>query len=189
MRKCANISSCMRRPLVIYDFATAPFWIPYIWGKFYFLFYQCIYRHWTPLSLFLVLASTVEGSIQYGKLGKYHPLPRWVGDSDSQTMPLKLLVATFFYTVTSPIKLNVEFPQSFIFIYLSFRHFTQLGRDRTRGCYHAYNNHTAKTQYRKFETNIPRKGTERLQPQFLHSCFCDRFIYSSGWSAFPVAGK
>jgi hypothetical protein len=34
MRKCANISPHMRRPLVIYDFATAPFWI-------YFLFYQC----------------------------------------------------------------------------------------------------------------------------------------------------
>jgi hypothetical protein len=25
MRKCANISPYMRRPLVIYDFATAPF--------------------------------------------------------------------------------------------------------------------------------------------------------------------
>ncbi len=24
-------------PLVIYDFATAPFWIPYIWEKFVFL--------------------------------------------------------------------------------------------------------------------------------------------------------
>jgi hypothetical protein len=30
----------MRKPLVIYDFATAPLWI-YIWGKFDFLFYQC----------------------------------------------------------------------------------------------------------------------------------------------------
>ncbi len=36
----------------------------------------------------------------------------------------------------------------------------------------------AKTLYRKFETNIPRKGTSRPQYQFLHSCFCDRFIYS-----------
>ncbi len=42
MRKWANISPYMRRPLVIYDFATAPFWISlYIWGKFDFLFYQC----------------------------------------------------------------------------------------------------------------------------------------------------
>jgi hypothetical protein len=31
----------MRTPLVIYDFATDPFWIPYIWRKFSFLFYQC----------------------------------------------------------------------------------------------------------------------------------------------------
>ncbi len=29
----------------------------------------------------------------------------------------------------------------------------------------------AKTQYRKFQTNIPRKGTARLQSQFPHSCF------------------
>ncbi len=31
---------------------------------------------------------------------------------------------------------------------------------------------TAKTQYRKLETNIPRKETE-----WLHSCFCERFMY------------
>jgi hypothetical protein len=36
---------------------------------------------------------------------------------------------------------------------------------------------TAKTQYLKFETNIPRKETARLQSQFLHSCFRERFIY------------
>jgi hypothetical protein len=49
--------------------------------------------------------------------------------------------------------------------------------------------HNAKTQYRKFETNIPRKGTARLQSQFLHSCFCERFIYSSDRSAYPAAGN
>ncbi len=32
-----------RRPLVIYDFATAPFWFPYIGGKFYFIFLS-VYR-------------------------------------------------------------------------------------------------------------------------------------------------
>jgi hypothetical protein len=30
MRKCANISLYMRRPLVIYDFAPDPFEFPYI---------------------------------------------------------------------------------------------------------------------------------------------------------------
>jgi hypothetical protein len=30
---------------------------------------------------------------------------------------------------------------------------------------------------RKFETNIPRKGITRLQSQFLHSCFYERFMY------------
>jgi hypothetical protein len=38
---------------------------------------------------------------------------------------------------------------------------------------------TAKTVYRKFETNIPRNETARPQSQFLrvHSCFCARFIF------------
>ncbi len=47
----------------------------------------------------------------------------------------------------------------------------------------------AKTQYRKFETNIPRKGTARLQSQFLQSCFCERFLYSSDRSAYSAVGK
>ncbi len=49
--------------------------------------------------------------------------------------------------------------------------------------------HTAKTQYRKFETNFPRKGSAQLQSQFLHSCFCKRFIYSPDLSAYSAAGK
>ncbi len=36
-----RISSYIRKPFLIYDFAIAPLWLPYIWGKFYFLFYQC----------------------------------------------------------------------------------------------------------------------------------------------------
>jgi hypothetical protein len=39
------------------------------------------------------------------------------------------------------------------------------------------NIYTTKTQYRKFETNVPRKGTARLQPQFVHSGFCEWFIF------------
>ncbi len=38
MRKCANISPYMRRPLVIYDFATAPFWISLYMRKIWFSF-------------------------------------------------------------------------------------------------------------------------------------------------------
>jgi hypothetical protein len=38
--------------------------------------------------------------------------------------------------------------------------------------------YTAKTQFRKFETNIPRKGIARPQSEFPHSCVCERFIYS-----------
>jgi hypothetical protein len=46
-----------------------------------------------------------------------------------------------------------------------------------------------KTQYQKFETNIPRKGIARPQSQFPHSCGCERFIYSNNRSAFSAEGK
>ncbi len=49
--------------------------------------------------------------------------------------------------------------------------------------------HTAKTQYRKFKTNIPRKRIARLQSQFPHSCFCEWFIYSHHLSAYSAVGK
>ncbi len=48
---------------------------------------------------------------------------------------------------------------------------------------------TAKTQYRKFEINIPRKGIARPQSQFPHSCVCERFIYSQDLSAYSAAGQ
>ena len=38
IRKCANISPYMRRPLVTYDFATAPFWISLYMRKIWFSF-------------------------------------------------------------------------------------------------------------------------------------------------------
>ncbi len=46
--------------------------------------------------------------------------------------------------------------------------------------------HTAKTKYRNFETNIPRKGISGTQSQFPHSCVCERFIYSHDWSAYTL---
>jgi hypothetical protein len=48
---------------------------------------------------------------------------------------------------------------------------------------------TAKNQYRKFETNIPRKGNARPRSQFPHSRVCERFIYSHDRSAYSAAGK
>jgi hypothetical protein len=41
----------------------------------------------------------------------------------------------------------------------------------------------------KIRNKYPRKGTVRPQSQFLHSCVCDRFIYSHDWSAYSAAGK
>ncbi len=39
-----RFSSYIRKPFLIHDFATALLWIPYIWGRFSFLFYQCGFR-------------------------------------------------------------------------------------------------------------------------------------------------
>ncbi len=49
--------------------------------------------------------------------------------------------------------------------------------------------YTAKTKYRKFETNIPRKGIVRPQFQFPHSCVCERILWSQDRSAYSAAGK
>jgi hypothetical protein len=48
----------------IYDFATARLWIPYIWGNFYFLFYQCI-----KLSIFLSIPVCRRSSLLSVKEG------------------------------------------------------------------------------------------------------------------------
>jgi hypothetical protein len=46
--------------------------------------------------------------------------------------------------------------------------------------------YTAKTKYRNFETNIPRKGISGSQTQFPHSCVCERFIYSIPTIGLPI---
>ncbi len=49
--------------------------------------------------------------------------------------------------------------------------------------------HTAKTKYRNFETNIPRKGIVGSQSQFPHSCVCERFKYSHDMSPYSAGGN
>jgi hypothetical protein len=49
--------------------------------------------------------------------------------------------------------------------------------------------HTAKTKYRYFETNVPRNGISGSQSQFPHSCVCERFLYSHGRSAYSAGGN
>jgi hypothetical protein len=49
--------------------------------------------------------------------------------------------------------------------------------------------HTAKTKYRYFETNIPRKVRSGSQSQFPHSYVCERFIYSLDRSAYSAGGN
>ncbi len=48
---------------------------------------------------------------------------------------------------------------------------------------------TAKNQYGKFATNIPRQGIARPQSQFRHSCVRERFIYSHHRSAYSATGN
>ncbi len=52
-----------------------------------------------------------------------------------------------------------------------------------------YGNYTARNQYRKFETHIPRKGTARPQSHFPHSRVCERFLYSHDRSAYFCCRK
>ncbi len=68
--ECANISPYMRRLLVTYDFAPDPSEFPYIGGKFYFIFYQClgcifsVFQTKYIFSLFaksLIASETVQG--------------------------------------------------------------------------------------------------------------------------------
>jgi hypothetical protein len=47
---------------------------------------------------------------------------------------------------------------------------------------------TAKNQYQKFETNIPRKGIARPQSQFPHSCVCERFTILQQEICRPILG-
>ncbi len=49
--------------------------------------------------------------------------------------------------------------------------------------------YTAKTQYRKFEKNIPRKEIARPQSLLPHLCVCERFMYSHDRSDYSAAGK
>jgi hypothetical protein len=42
---------------------------------------------------------------------------------------------------------------------------------------------------RKFRLYIPFLGIARPQPQFPHSCVCERFIYSQDWSTYFLQQK
>ncbi len=61
MRKCANISPYVRRPLVKYDFATAPFWISWYMREIFFSFLSV----WT--------ASYIHTHTELHSQSKVHP--------------------------------------------------------------------------------------------------------------------
>jgi hypothetical protein len=45
------------------------------------------------------------------------------------------------------------------------------------------------TMQRQFHLYIPFLGIARPQPQFPHSCVCERFIYSQDWSTYFLQQK
>jgi hypothetical protein len=67
----------------------------------------------------------------------------------------------------------------FFTIYMSYSQLKMRRTDTTMS--HSY---TAKTLYRKFETNITRNDTARLRSQFLRLCIFEQFIYSHDGSAY-----
>jgi hypothetical protein len=64
----------MRRPLVIYDFASGPFWISLYMRKILFSFYQCAYQAEirTP-DIYLVAGKRVQ-QLSYSTPIKLHPI-------------------------------------------------------------------------------------------------------------------
>jgi hypothetical protein len=55
----------------------------------------------------------------------------------------------------------------------------------------ALQNYPAKciTLYKKSFLCIPRNETAQPRSQFLHTCICERFIYSQDWSAYYATEK
>ncbi len=54
---------------------------------------------------------------------------------------------------------------------------------------HALSKENTAALYRKSHLCIPGKGTARHQSQFLHSCVCERFIYSQDWFTYFGCSK
>jgi hypothetical protein len=69
MGKCANISPYMRKPLVIYVFATAPFWISLYMRKIWFSFFTSV-KHLIFLSLRFSSSSSLRHFVPH-----YLPVP------------------------------------------------------------------------------------------------------------------
>jgi hypothetical protein len=77
MKKCANISPYVRRPFVIYDFGTDPFWIFLYMRKIFLSFYPCIYallmicNKWIPNSKMAGLSSISDHLLYlWGVMGR-----------------------------------------------------------------------------------------------------------------------
>ncbi len=70
MRKCANFSPYMRRPLVIHDFAPDPSEIPYIWGNIIFFVISVIASKPTACWYYLSLALGKSSKCHTKRRGK-----------------------------------------------------------------------------------------------------------------------
>jgi hypothetical protein len=110
MRKCANISPDMRRPLVIYDFEIASFYFPYIWRKFDFLFYQCAFSSRLHPCPYPVLAQSTYA---------FTPSSQFL----SSLVSLSSLSPTFVSLLILTLSLYLSMPWSVSFAVLSLLRF------------------------------------------------------------------
>ncbi len=103
MKKCTNISTYIRRPLVIFDFASDPSELPYIWewGKFYFILYHRVHCAGSITEYFFrsliaeVWSVLQENAVKYVSNTMFLPLiVRWAihVSWSEQTMFLPLIV-------------------------------------------------------------------------------------------------
>ncbi len=93
------------------------------------------------------------------------------------------ITCSLFFWETPSAFLNKILCKVFFSSGLALANFVALPDCRRHNCLHC------KDTIPKFQTNIPRKGIARPQFLFLHSCVCERFIYSNDQSAYSAARK
>ncbi len=149
MRKCANIFPYMRRQFIIYDFATASFWISLYMRKIWFSFFS-VYgiRNITDFDAQAPMSPQVEFHIVFSSSSLYYRT------NDDQ---------------------NIFFQHFFITI-LTQREWLKK-KNNAEGTLRRLVSNT--TLQGKSHLCIPFLGIARPQPQFPHSFVCERFILYS----------
>jgi hypothetical protein len=122
----------------------------------------------------------------HGERGARPPLP----SQHRQHPRLTPAQATLTHSTENPIyvfsemKLRGLVPNSYIHVSVSDLYISTLSSRQLRQPLPQPH-----TLYRKSNWFIPRNETARPRSQFLHSCICERFMYSHDWSAYLAAAN